>query len=148
MRVYIRHRKDKGIGSVVGAVFFIAIALIAFISFQLIAMYNADYQRSLMEYNQFNVERLQERLSINVNKTPSKLDIKICNKSFEVIIINGVWIIDLSNNNHTLLLDQYTLRPGECFNVNTDNINYNSSHTYLVKVTTMRGNIFSNVTGG
>lgn len=145
--VCTKHHK-KGVGSIVGAVFFIAIALMAFISFQLITMYAADYQRSLVQYNQLNLERLQERLSIIVNKTSSRLDVKICNRSFETAIISGVWIIDLTNNNHTLLPSNIVLGSGECFNVNTDNINYNSSNEYLIKVTTVRGNIFSNITGG
>lgn len=141
-------RRRDGIGSIVGAVFFIAIALVAFITFQLLTIYMADYQRSLIEYDQLNVERSQEVLSVILSVNANRVNIMLCNRGSVTVVVHRVWVIGTINATdvHNYIELNMALAPAEC----SKPIIYNITRydRYLVKIITLRGNIFSNVTGG
>ncbi len=155
----------KGVGTAMGAVFFIALLLAAIITVKAIDAYQTRYLQAREEMVEWDIKRISEDLEIVGINNPStdsgyKFDIIMNNEAHETASIVRIYIYD--NENETLwgLFDEQIIMggygftngdilPGEkghVIKINAESTLKNSTmHLYGIVICTERGRQFSYV---
>jgi hypothetical protein len=138
---------SKGVGGIVAAMFFIAVALLMFIGLELVTIYSSNMQSAILSREASENERLNEKLSIQMVRLGpgNRLNITIVNTGSIAIRIVRIWVINVTNNYHyNFDINPFIiLNPGESVSNVGSNIIIQRGNVYVLKFVTDRGNVFS-----
>ncbi|MEM3715469.1 MAG: hypothetical protein QW128_00695 [Thermoprotei archaeon] len=137
----------RGVGGIVAAMFFIAVALLMFIGLELIMIYSNNIQSAILSREASESEKLNERLFIQtVMLGPgNRLNATVINTGSVVVNIVRIWLINVTNNYYyNFDINPFIiLNPGESVSNIGSNIIIQRGNIYVLKLVTSRGNIFS-----
>lgn len=142
--------RRKGIGTILGATFFIIIVLLAFGTFMALASRFDVYRGVVSEMEQLDWEKLNERLdivSIKLHGINHVLNLTITNTGAFTAHLVQLWVINYTANEHKYVALDIYIPPGATL----VNVAYSSPSVWLkpsggpyaIRVVTERGNIFS-----
>lgn len=138
---------SRGVGGVVAAMFFIAVALLMFIGLELIMIYSNNMQSAILSREASERERLNERLYIQmVRLSPgNRLNVTVMNVGSVAVRIVRIWIINVTSNYYyNFDINPFIiLNPGESVSNVGSNIIIQRGNVYVLKLVTDRGNMFS-----
>lgn len=141
----MRLRKGRGVSTVLGTLIFIGILFSAVIPMFLV-MKQADtiYTQKVHEMENRDEERASEVVEAYgypVNETSSELMVRVANNGVVPIKIVRIWVndVDYSQNTMVASLETEVLGPFP--------VSLKDGTSYVVKVTTERGNVFASTAG-
>jgi len=155
-------RRRRGISTVLGALYFIVIALMAFsLVMWEVGQYDA-YQQLVNRMNQFDIDRMTENLvfrypgvEVLASTPPYKFDIIVCNMGGIDINTTRIYIYDqtagsmiiLDKNSPTDFYSNGFVKAGasghEIHAQSSYNVDERTGHIYWIKIVTERGRTFS-----
>lgn len=137
----------RGVGGIVAAMFFIAVALLMFIGLELIMLYSNNMQSAILSREAGENERLNERLFIQMVRLGpgNRLNVTVMNVGPIAVRIVRIWIVNVTNNYHyNFDVNPFIiLNPGESVSNVGSNIIIERGNVYVLKFVTDRGNVFS-----
>jgi len=147
----------KGVGTALGAVFFITLAIMSITAMWAISFYEARYQRVREEMNDFDVQRISENLNVKAveNSTHAGYAYDIVEDNLGGVTVNVARIYVYDQNTSALKIydpqtelgygfTNGTIAPGEAnHRIPVKGEPLNETHEYRIILATDRGRQFS-----
>jgi len=150
-------KSKRGVASIIGGVFLILIILSGYAFYVLTNSATNDLQNTIQKVSVLDSEKKQESLTVNyvVPNGSSGIIMYVTNSGSILISIKYIGTIDNDDSNaqyNFMDMDKQALintmietniDPGKSSSYNMDIVGFNPSGTYLIKIISSRGNIFT-----